>query len=80
MESLSGREFQVLCLLARGLALKEVAATLGLSTKTAETYRSRVLHKLCLRNDVEICRFAFQNGLLDGTAAESVQERPRART
>jgi hypothetical protein len=65
---------------AKSRALKEAAATLGLSTKTVETYRSRVLHKLCLCNDVEICRFAYRNGLLDGTAAESVQECPRART
>jgi DNA-binding NarL/FixJ family response regulator len=45
--------------------LKEVAVTLGLSAKTVETYRSRVLQKLCLRNNVEICRFAIQHGLVD---------------
>jgi DNA-binding NarL/FixJ family response regulator len=65
LQSLSDREFQVFCLLARGQALKEVAVTLGLSAKTVETYRSRVLQKLCLRNNVEICRFAIQHGLVD---------------
>ena len=65
MECLSDREFQVFCLLARGQVLKEVAATLGLSTKTVETYRSRLLQKLCLRNNVDICHFAFQHGLID---------------
>ncbi|MBM4445612.1 MAG: response regulator transcription factor [Chloroflexi bacterium] len=65
LQSLSDREFQVFCLLARGQALKEVAATLGLSAKTVETYRSRVLQKLCLRNNVDICRFAIQHGLTD---------------
>lgn len=65
LESLSDREFQVFCLLARGQALKEVAATLGLSAKTIETYRSRVLQKLSLRNNVEICRFAYEHGIVD---------------
>jgi two-component system invasion response regulator UvrY len=64
LESLSDREFQVFCLLARGQVLKEVAATLGLSTKTVETYRSRVLQKLCLRNNVDICHFAFEHGVI----------------
>jgi two-component system invasion response regulator UvrY len=67
LQSLSDREFQVFCLLARGQALKEVAVTLGLSAKTVETYRSRVLQKLCLRNNVDICRFAIQHGLTDNT-------------
>ena len=65
LESLSDRELQVLCLLAQGQALKGVAADLELSVKTVETYRSRVLHKLHLRNDVEICQFAIQHGLID---------------
>jgi|GEM_PF-162622 len=65
LESLSDRELQVLCLLAQGQELKGVAADLELSVKTVETYRSRVLHKLHLRNDVDICQFAIQHGLID---------------
>ena len=65
LESLSDREIQVLCLLAQGQELKGVAADLELSAKTVETYRSRVLNKLHLRNDVEICQFAIQHGLID---------------
>lgn len=80
LESLSDREFQVFSLLARGLALKEVAASLGLSSKTVETYRSRVLQKLCLRNDVEICRYAFQSGLLDDSATDMAAERSKTVT
>ena len=45
-----------------------MAADLELSAKTVETYRSRVLHKLHLRNDVEICQFAIQHGLIDRNA------------
>lgn len=69
LEALSDREFQVFCLLARGLVLKQVAATLGLSIKTVETYRARVLQKLCLSNNVDICHFAFQHGLIDSRTA-----------
>jgi two-component system invasion response regulator UvrY len=65
LESLSDRELQVLCLLAQGQELKGVAADLELSVKTVETYRARVLHKLHLRNDVDICQFAIQHGLID---------------
>ena len=68
LECLSDREFQVFCLLAQGQVLKEVAATLSLSTKTIETYRSRVLQKLSLRNNVDICRFAFEHGMIGNRA------------
>ena len=62
--NLSDRELQVVCLIARGLTLKEVSIQLNLSVKTVETYRRRVLNKLALRNNADICRFAFENGLL----------------
>jgi len=64
--TLSNRELQVLCLIARGQKLSKVAADLGLSVKTIETYRSRVLQKLCLQTDADICRFAFDNKLVEG--------------
>ncbi len=64
---LSDRELQVLCLVAQGHKLREVAAKLKLSVKTVETYHAHVLRKLCLRNDVDICRFAIENGLIDSS-------------
>lgn len=76
LQSLSDREFQVFCLLARGQALKEVAVTLGLSAKTVETYRSRVLQKLCLHNNVEICRFAIQHGVIDNMPSRAGMAAP----
>jgi two-component system, NarL family, invasion response regulator UvrY len=66
IESLSDRELQILCLIARGRKVKEVADELCVGTKTVETYRSRLLRKLGLRNNAEICRFAFENSLLEG--------------
>ena len=61
---LSNRELQVLCLIAQGCRLSKVASQLGLSVKTIETYRSRVLQKLCLQGDADICRFAYDNKLV----------------
>jgi len=61
---LSDREVQVLCLVAQGLKLKEVAQQLGLSVRTAETYELRLRQKLGLRNKVDISRFAHQNKLI----------------
>lgn len=61
---LSDRELQVLCMLARGLKLKEIAGHLNLSVRTVETYEARVRTKLHLRNKAEISRFAYQNKLI----------------
>lgn len=66
--SLSNRELQVLCLIARGYKSSKISAELGLSTKTIETYRSRLMQKLCLRSDADICRFAYDNKLVGAAA------------
>jgi two-component system, NarL family, invasion response regulator UvrY len=71
--SLSNRELQVLCLIARGYKASKISAELGLSTKTIETYRSRLMQKLCLRSDADICRFAYDNKLV-GAAAPAVSD------
>jgi two-component system invasion response regulator UvrY len=62
---LSDREMQVLVRLAVGRTTREVADELNLSPSTVETYRSRVLEKLNLRNVTEITRFAIRRGLID---------------
>lgn len=61
---LSNREFQVMCMLASGQTLKEIADALCLSEKTITTYRTRILEKLNLRNNVELTHYAIQNKLL----------------
>jgi two-component system invasion response regulator UvrY len=63
--SLSDREMQVLLRLARGATTREVAAFLHLSVSTVETYRSRILEKLNLRNNSDLTRFAIRRGLID---------------
>jgi DNA-binding NarL/FixJ family response regulator len=62
---LSNRELQVLIRLARGMTTKEVADALNLSNSTVETYRSRVLEKLNLRNNSDMTRFAIRRALID---------------
>ncbi len=60
---LSPREREVLGLVARGLANKEVAAKLGLSEYTVRNHLRNVLEKLHLRNRVEAAAYAFQRGM-----------------
>jgi len=63
--ALSDREMQVLLSLARGATTREVAAALALSISTVETYRSRILEKLNLRNNSDMTRFAIRRELID---------------
>jgi len=63
--NLSDREMQVLIRLARGSTTREVAKVLCLSVSTVETYRSRILEKLNLRNNSDLTRFAIRRGLID---------------
>ncbi len=65
LDSLSNREIQVLRRLARGQTNREIAEAYFLSTKTVDTYRSRLLRKLHLRNNADLSRFAIQTGLIE---------------
>jgi two-component system invasion response regulator UvrY len=64
LDSLSNRELQVLRRLAMGHTNHEIADAYGISTKTVDTYRLRLLKKLNLRNNAELSRFAIQNKLI----------------
>ena len=63
LDSLSARERQILQLVAEGKTTAEAASVLFLSPKTVETYRSRVMHKLGVRDFAGLVRFAVQHGL-----------------
>ncbi|HEY0181060.1 MAG TPA: response regulator transcription factor [Dokdonella sp.] len=63
--SLSPREREVLHLVVDGLTIKEIAARLGVTPKTAENHRSRVLGKLELRNSAELVRYAMRKRLVE---------------
>jgi DNA-binding NarL/FixJ family response regulator len=64
-ESLSMRELQVLRRLALGATNREIAVSYNISVKTVDTYRSRILKKLNLRNNAELSRYAIQNKLVE---------------
>jgi len=65
LDSLSMRELQVLRRLAMGDTNREIASAYHISIKTVDTYRSRLLKKLNLRNNAELSRFAIQNRLIE---------------
>ena len=65
-EDLSERETEVVRLLAQGHSNKEIAARLGLSVKTVETYKARSMDKLGFRSRTELVRYAVQRGWLEG--------------
>jgi two-component system invasion response regulator UvrY len=62
---LSTREYQVMCLIANGKGLAEIAAELKLSVSTVSTYRQRILKKLGAENTAGIIRYAIQHGLIE---------------
>ena len=64
-ELLSDREFEVMCLIASGKTLSEIAELLSLSDKTISTYRARILEKMGMKTSAEITHYAFQNKLVD---------------
>jgi len=61
---LSGREREVLQLIAEGLSSKEIAASLGVSLKTIETHRSNLMGKLNVRKASKLVRVAIHEGLV----------------
>ncbi|HVW87105.1 MAG TPA: response regulator transcription factor [Bryobacteraceae bacterium] len=63
-ESLSDREFQVMCMIASGKTVGEIAASLSLSDKTISTYRARLLEKLGMKTNAEVTRYAIRNNIV----------------
>jgi DNA-binding NarL/FixJ family response regulator len=61
---LSGRERQVLQMIAEGGSVVEIAGTLCLSRKTVETYRARMMDKLGIDHLAGLIRFAIQNSVV----------------
>ena len=64
-DTLSDREYQVLCLIASGKTVSEIGDQLSLSVKTISTYRTRILEKLNLKNNAELIRYAIKHDLVD---------------
>jgi DNA-binding NarL/FixJ family response regulator len=63
-DSLSGREREVLQLIAEGKSTKEIAAALSLSVKTIETHRTRLMAKLDIHETAGLVRYAIRKGFI----------------
>lgn len=64
LRQLSEREEQVLRLIGFGFTNREIAARLGVSIKTAETFRARICQKLGLHSRAELVQYALRMGLV----------------
>lgn len=64
-ETLSDREYQVMCLFASGKTVGDVSRELSLSAKTISTYRMRILEKMKMKTNAELTHYAIKNGLVD---------------
>lgn len=63
-DPLSGRERQVLQLVGEGNSTKDVALQLGISVKTAESHRARLMKKLDIHETASLVRYAIRRGLI----------------
>jgi DNA-binding NarL/FixJ family response regulator len=63
-ERLTNRQIQVLCLIAQGKTMKEVASVLAISTRTAEAHKYQMMHQLGIRTSAELIQFAMSEGLV----------------
>jgi len=62
---LTSREREIVQLLAEGKSSKEVASSLGISIKTAETHRANIMRKLDLHSVSELVRYAVRNQIIE---------------
>jgi two-component system invasion response regulator UvrY len=63
-ECLSDREFQVMCMIASGKTVKNIAEKLSLSVNTISTYRFRILDKMRMKTNSELTHYAIKNRLV----------------
>jgi DNA-binding NarL/FixJ family response regulator len=62
---LTPRETQTVRLLANGKSNKEIAVAMGVTTKTVESYRARIMLKLSFHSMSELVKFAVRSKLVD---------------
>lgn len=63
-ERLSDREYQVMCMIASGKAVKQIADELSISVSTVSTLRTRMLAKLNMKTNADITRYAIKHDLV----------------
>jgi DNA-binding NarL/FixJ family response regulator len=62
---LSPRELRVMCLIAAGKTVSQIADEMFLSVKTVSTYRARLLEKMSMETNADLTRYCVQNGLVE---------------
>ena len=62
---LTAREREILQLIAEGKSAKEVAAILGIATKTSDTHRTNIMRKLDVHSVAELVRYAIKNKVME---------------
>jgi DNA-binding CsgD family transcriptional regulator len=64
-QTLSDREYQVMCMIASGKTVKQISEELSLSVSTISTNRARLLKKMNLKNNAEVTYYAIKHGLVE---------------
>ena len=64
-QKLSEREYEVICYLASGKSMKEIADELFLSVLTISTYRARIMEKMNMKKNSELTFYTIKNNLID---------------
>jgi DNA-binding NarL/FixJ family response regulator len=65
VDPLTAQERRVLQLIAEGNRTKEIAQVLGISVKTAESHRSRIMDKLHIHGTAGLVRYAIRHGVIE---------------
>jgi DNA-binding NarL/FixJ family response regulator len=63
-EHLSDREFQILCLLAKGVGVNDIATQLSISNKTVSTHKARLMEKMRFTSNADLVRYAVSKDLV----------------
>ena len=74
-ENLSDREYQIMCMIAAGREVGEIASELSLSIKTISTYRARILEKMRMSTNAQLTFYAIKNSLVDERQVERGKEK-----
>ena len=64
-ETLSNREFQIMCAIGSGKSAEEIAEELSISIHTVYSYRNRILEKMQLKSNVELTQYVIKNKLIE---------------
>ncbi len=64
-DPLSPRDHEILHLIAEGKSTKDVARLLGISVKTAEYHRTRIMKKIDVHDTAGLVRYALRHGLIE---------------